>query len=61
MALVQNFPFLTIILALFSGPLCSILKSKPAKWVNTIVISLILVMSCAVLGFTLQTGEAYVY
>ncbi|MCC8138326.1 MAG: sodium:proton antiporter [Clostridiales bacterium] len=61
MELVQNFPFLTIILALFSGPLCSILKSKAAKWVNTIVIALILVMSVAVLIFTIQTGEAYVY
>ncbi|MCD7736067.1 MAG: sodium:proton antiporter [Lachnospiraceae bacterium] len=61
MELVQNFPFITIIMALFSGPLCSVLKGKTAKWVNTVVLSLILLMSCAVLVFTLQTGEAYVY
>ncbi|MCC8067189.1 MAG: sodium:proton antiporter, partial [Clostridiales bacterium] len=61
MAFVQNFPFITIILALFSGPLCSVLKGKKAKWVNTAAMTLILVMSCAVLLFTLQTGEAYVY
>ncbi len=61
MALVQNFPFISIILALFSGPLCAILKRRPAKWVNQIVIVLNLIMSVAVLAFTLTTGEAYVY
>ncbi|MCD7818031.1 MAG: sodium:proton antiporter [Lachnospiraceae bacterium] len=61
MAFVQNFPFITIILALFSGPLCSVLKGKAARWVNTIVMTLVFLMSCAVLLFTLQTGESYVY
>ncbi len=61
MAFVQNFPFLTIILSLFSGPLCMILKRKPARWVNTAVISIVLLLSAAVLAFTLQTGTSYVY
>ena len=32
MAFVQNFPFMSIILSLFSGPLCSILSGRKAKW-----------------------------
>ena len=61
MEFVQNFPFFTIILSLFSGPLCSVLKGKKAKWVNTAVLSVIGLMSCAVLGFAIRAGESYVY
>ncbi|MCD8154509.1 MAG: sodium:proton antiporter [Clostridiales bacterium] len=61
MELVQNFPFLSIIIALFSGPLCSILGSRWARRVNTAVIALIGIMSAAVLAYTLRTGESYVY
>ncbi len=61
MAFVQNFPMISILLTLFSGPLCSILKSRPAKWVNRIIIILTLIMSVAVLVFVLGSGEAYVY
>lgn len=61
MAFVQNFPFLTIILSLFSGPFSSILDGKKAKWVNAAVISIIGAMNMAVLAFVLQSGEPYVY
>lgn len=61
MEFVQNFPFLSIILALFSGPLCSILSGKIARWVNAIVITVIGAMSAAVLLFTLRSGDSYVY
>ncbi len=61
MAFVQNLPFISIILSLFSGPLCMVLKRRAAKVVNTIVIVLIMLMSLAVLVFTLQTGDYYVY
>ncbi|MCD8121955.1 MAG: sodium:proton antiporter [Clostridiales bacterium] len=61
MEVVRNFPFLSIIMALFSGPLCSVLGRQAAKWVNTAVISLIGVMSFAVLLFTVRTGDFYVY
>ena len=49
MAFVQNFPFMSIILSLFSGPLCSILSGRKAKWVNAAVIVIIGGMSAAVL------------
>ena len=61
MAFVQNFPFISIILALFSGPLSSILDGKKAKWWNLIMITLIGGMSGAVLSFVLRTGQEYVY
>ena len=61
MQFVQNFPFMTIILSLFSGPLSSILAGKKAKRVNLAVMSVITVMSCAVLVFVLNSGSSYVY
>ena len=61
MELVQNFPFMSIILSLFSGPLCSILNGKWAKRVNTAVIILVGAMSAAVLVFVLDTGEPFIY
>ncbi len=61
MAFVQNFPFFCIVLTLFSGPLTSILKSKPAKYVNLAVISIVGAMNVAVLAFVLKTGEYYTY
>ena len=61
MEFVQNFPFMTIILSLFSGPLSSVLDGKKAKRLNLAVISLIGVMSSAVLMYVLKTGQEYVY
>lgn len=61
MEFVQNLPFMSIILSLFSGPLCMILKGPRAKWVNGVVITVIGIMSAAVLAFTVRTGESYVY
>lgn len=61
MAFVQNLPFISIILTLFSGPLCSILDGKKAKWVNLFVITAVGIMSTAVLVYVLGTGESYVY
>ena len=61
MQFVQNFPFITIILSLFSGPLSSILDGKKAKRVNFAVISAITVMSFAVLMFAIRSGTSYVY
>ena len=60
MAFVQNFPFMSIILSLFSGPLSSILNGKWAKRVNIAVISAIGLMSASGLWFVLKTGQEYV-
>ena len=41
MDFIRNFPFFSIVLSLFSGPLSSILGRKWAKRINTAVITLI--------------------
>ena len=61
MQFVQNFPFISIILTLFSGPLSAILDGKKAKRLNIAVISVVGVMSAMVLAFVIRTGEPYVY
>lgn len=61
MEFVQNFPFISIILSLFSGPLSSVLDRKKAKYLNLAVITVIGLMSAAVLAFVIRTGEPYVY
>ncbi len=61
MSLIWNFPFISILLALFSGPLCAVLKGKAAKYANRVVVLTDLVMSAAVLLFVLDTGDSYVY
>jgi len=61
MDFVQNFPFISIILSLFSGPLCSILHWKWAKRVNAAMMSIVGILQVFVLGYVRKTGEAFVY
>lgn len=61
MDFIRNFPFFSIVLSLFSGPLSSILGAKWARRVNMAVIVLCGFMSGAVLWYVCQTGEAFVY
>ncbi|MDE5933019.1 MAG: sodium:proton antiporter, partial [Lachnospiraceae bacterium] len=61
MAFVQNFPFISILLSLFAGPVSSVLNGKWAKRLNLFIITVIGVMSAAVLRFVLGTGQEYVY
>lgn len=57
---IQNFPFISIILSLFGGPLSSILDGKKAKALNIGIITIIGWMSASVLGYVYTNG-AYVY
>lgn len=61
MAFVQNFPFISILLSLFAGPVSSVLNGKAAKRLNLFVIAVIGAMSAAVLIFVLGTGQEYIY
>lgn len=61
MDFVQNLPFISILLSLFSGPLSSILNAKWAKRVNATVISVIGIFSATVLFYVLRTGQEFVY
>ena len=49
MSLVQNFPFFSIIIAMFSGILSSVLTGKQARNVSLTAISVTTAMSAAVL------------
>ena len=61
MAFVQNVPFFSIILSMFSGTISSVLPAKWAKWLNTAVIILVGAMSAWLLGFLLETGGSYTF
>ena len=61
MDLIQNFPCFSIILCLFAGILSSGLKDKAAMRVNTILLSIVTLLSAATLLYTLSTGESFVY
>lgn len=61
MSFVQNFPFFSIIIAMFSGIVSSVLSRKQARNLTVAAIVLTTVMSAAVLRFCLGTGESYTY
>lgn len=61
MLLVQNFPCFSIMLCMFAGIISSVLKGKTARILNTAVLCLNIVMSAAVLRFTVNSGDSYVY
>lgn len=61
MAFIQNFPFFSIIIAMFSGILSSVLSGKKARTLSLAAIAVTTVMSGTVLLFCMQTGESYTY
>ena len=61
MSFVQNFPFFSIIAAMFSGILSSVLDGKKARNLSLLVIAVTTGMSVMVLGFCMRTGESYTY
>lgn len=61
MAFVQNFPFMSILISLFAGPLSSVLNGKWAKRLNLAVISIIGIMSAIVLVYVSGSGHEYIY
>ena len=61
MDMIHNFPFFSILIALFSSTICSVLPGKIAKWVNTAVIIIAGVMSGTVLWYVSATGKCFVY
>lgn len=61
MDFVQNFPFFSIFLSLFSGTVSSVLPAKAAKWVNTFVIGAVGCMSAVLLVYLMGKGASYTY
>ncbi len=61
MEFVQNVPFFSIILSMFSGIITSVLPEKAAKWLNTIVIIVIGGMSLWLLTYFMRVGGSYTF
>ncbi len=61
MSFVQNVPFFSIILSMFSGIVSSMLPAKAARWVNTCLIVAVGLMSGILLVYLTNTGEPFVY
>ena len=61
MDMVRNIPFFSIMLAMFSGPVCSVLPGRIARAVNAAVITLIMGMSAVLLHVLNIRGESFVY
>lgn len=61
MNFIQNFPFFSIILSMFSGIISSVLPARAAKWLNTCLIGAVGVMSGVLLLYLNRTGEPFVY
>ncbi len=61
MDIIRNFPFFSIMIAMFSGPVCSVLPGKVARVVNAAVIITVGILSAVLLGYLTVTGESFVF
>ena len=61
MDFVRNFPLFTIVLSLFSGVLCTMLRGKAARRYTIAYECVLLALVSAVLAYTLRTGESFTY
>ena len=61
MNIIWNFPLFTIVLSLFSGPLCMMLSAKAARNYTIAYESVLVAMTGCVLGYTLNTGTSFTY
>ncbi len=57
----RNFPLFSIVLCLMSGVICSVLKGKAARYYTYVVVGILTVFSVGVLGYTIVSGQAFVY
>ena len=61
MDLLQNIPFFSILLSLFSGTVTSMVNGKWAKRINAFIITVIMAMSGVLLFYLLGTKESYTF
>ncbi len=57
----QNIPFFCIMISMFSGTVSSVLKKNAAKWLNTFVMSLVVILSAILLVHLMAYGGSYTY
>lgn len=61
MDLIQNFPFFSIMISMFSGIISSVLPGKAARRLNTAAITVIGGLSAVLLWYLMGTGTSYTY
>ena len=61
MSFIENFVPFSIIICLGGGIISSALHGKAARKLSICLISVVLVMSACVLGYTLKTGHEFIY
>ncbi len=61
MGFVVNFPLFSIVLSLFSGALCFLLKGKAARYYTFVYEIVLIVMAAAVLIVTMMSGGEFTY
>ena len=61
MDFIRNFPMFSVVLSLFSGVLCTILRGKTAKIYTIVYESVLVVMLSCVLRYTVMTKTAFTY
>ena len=61
MEFIRNFPFFSIILCMFSGIISSVLDGKKARNICFTCVSIVTLLSTAVLFYTIKTGTAFIY
>ena len=61
MLLIQNFPFFSIMIIMFTAIICSMLKGKAARYLCMSSISVICVLSLATLAYVGNENISYVY
>ena len=61
MDIIRNFPLFTIVLSLFSGVLCTMLKGKTAKRYTLIYECFLIILVAFVLWYTYRTGDSFTY
>lgn len=58
---IRNFPFFSIVLAMFSGILCSVFRGKNARRFSVASLAIINILSVFVLYYTCTMKESFVY
>ena len=61
MELVQNVPFFSIMLSMFSGTISAVLPRRAARLLNTIMLSVVAAMSAWLLLYMTSYGGSYTY
>ena len=61
MDFIRNFPMFSVVLSLFSGVLCTMLKGKKARTYTILYECVLIVLAASVLWYTVHTGGAFTY